>query len=326
MDVRVAEDHKRFDAWLVRHDQPPFTQSSAWAAILSEEGKQVELLEVFGEQGKVAQAVMIYTSLFLGWSYAFCPKGPTLLDGTVEDGVYAALKTYCLSKPCMFVRIEPVTILPRKDALKVVDINPRTTVYLDLHTKADDLLTAMHPKTRYNIRLAEKKELTVSQEKNVDVLYDLLMKTGERDTFKLHSRKHYEKIVASPLSRQFTVLLGGKPITAALFIGCGNTYTYVYGASDYEHRALMAPYFLQWKAIMFAQEQGYRWYDFFGIAPVEMVRGEYTYDEKHQYAGVTRFKLGFGGQTREVPGTYDLLISPLRYRMYEFLRRIRRKF
>ena len=335
MEIRLAEDQKRWDAWLVRQDKPAFTQSSAWAAILTAENKIVELLEFYEGSDKIAQALVLYNRLFNGWRYAFCPRGPVFFDRddrmgenaiVQEAAVYAAFKAHCAKKSCLFVRIEPSFLSPQEKSKKVVDINPRATTYLDLHKKEDELLSAMHQKTRYNIRLAEKKDVVLHQGKDVEILYDLLTVTGERDRFKLHGKIHYEKIVASPLSSQLTVMLKEKPIATALFASCGNTFTYVYGASDYEHRSLMAPYFLQWSAIKLAQERGFRWYDFFGIAPVEIVVGEYRYDENHQYAGVTRFKLGFGGTISEAPGTYDLLISSARYRMYGLLRKIRRKF
>lgn len=324
LDVRLATDIQRWDAWLHRRDVPPFTQSSAWAEILLHEGKRVEMVEFFGETGKVAQAVVVFQALPFGWHYAFCPRGPIVADAIDEAAVYEALMAYCRVKKCLFVRIEPTHLSVMPGAVKVVDVNPRATTLLDLQQPAENLINAMHQKTRYNIRLAEKKALTCTAEKDSAVLLDLLVMTGKRDGFSLHDRAHYEAIMASPLSSQLTIWSQSKPVATAVFVGCGNTFTYVFGASDYEHRALMAPYLLQWTAIKEGQKRGYRWYDFFGIAPVTMEQGDYTYDAKHQYAGVTRFKLGFGGVVRETPGTYDLIISPLQYRMYGLLRALRR--
>lgn len=326
LDVRLSTDNKHWDSWLHQRDVPPFTQSSAWADILVKENKTVELVEFRNDNAKVAQALLIFNTLPFGWRYAFCPRGPVVANDEEEAEVYDSLADYCKQKKCLFLRIEPAHSPVLPNAIKAIDINPRATVLLDLQQPLEKMLDAMHQKTRYNIRLAEKKELTVSDTKNTMFLLDLLFMTGKRDGFSLHDREHYEEILKSPLSAQLTVLLGQKPIATAVFVGCGNTYTYLYGASDYEHRSLMSPYVLQWAAIKHGQQKGYRWYDFFGIAPVTVDNGNYVYDEKHQYAGVTRFKLGFGGVVTEAPGTYDLIISPFQYRMYGLLRRFRRKF
>jgi lipid II:glycine glycyltransferase (peptidoglycan interpeptide bridge formation enzyme) len=73
----------------------------------------------------------------------------------------------------------------------------------------------------------------------------------------------------------------------------------------------MSPYLLQWSLIKYAQAAGYLYYDFYGI------------DEK-KWPGVTRFKTGFGGYVFEYAGTYDLVFKPVIYRVYEFLRKLRR--
>ncbi len=61
-------------------------------------------------------------------------------------------------------------------------------------------------------------------------------------------------------------------------------------------------------------------YDFFGVAPIK----DGNYDQNHQYAGVTRFKLGFGGMPQQSAGTWDVVIDPAKYKLYNFLRKLRR--
>jgi lipid II:glycine glycyltransferase (peptidoglycan interpeptide bridge formation enzyme) len=108
-------------------------------------------------------------------------------------------------------------------------------------------------------------------------------------------------------------------------------YTYLYGASDHEFRDYMSPLLLQWTAVARAKAAGATQYDFFGIAPPRESRNVnresrelYEYDPKHQYAGVTRFKLGFGGSVVEAPGTFDLILQPGKYKVYQLLRKLRR--
>ena len=89
----------------------------------------------------------------------------------------------------------------------------------------------------------------------------------------------------------------------------------------------MAPYLLQWEAVKLAKNLEYKYYDFFGVAPkINGQAEEYEYLPKHQYAGVTRFKLGFGGMPYSAAGTRDIIINNKKYKLYKLLRRLRRLF
>jgi lipid II:glycine glycyltransferase (peptidoglycan interpeptide bridge formation enzyme) len=158
-----------------------------------------------------------------------------------------------------------------------------------------------------------------------------MSQTGSRDKFSLHQQKHYEKVLESPMIYQLTAYENTKPVACAVFARFGNMFTYLYGASDYEYRHLMAPYLLQWQGIKMGKSFGCEWYDFFGVAPrwtsdfrPQTLDGSYDYDLKHQYAGVTRFKLGFGGTLSQAPGTFDAVIDAGKYKLYNFLRKLRR--
>ena len=226
------------------------------------------------------------------------------------------------NKNCIYFRVEPRSVIADSKFTihRSIDINPPATLILDLKKSEEELLAGMHQKTRYNIHLAEKKDLKISEEKNFEVFWSLMNQTGSRDKFKLHGKNHYELVLNSPLTFQLTVYFNNKPVATVVFAKFGNTFTYLYGASDYTHRDLMAPYLLQWEGIKMGKSSGYQLYDFFGVAPVK----DGNYDQKHQYAGVTRFKLGFGGKPHQLPGTFDLVVNTGKYKLYSILRRLRR--
>src|SRR3989338_8833423 len=138
MEIRLAEDQKRWDAWLVRQDKPAFTQSSAWAAILTAENKIVELLEFYEGSDKIAQALVLYNRLFNGWRYAFCPKGPVFFDRddrvsddavAQETAVYEALTAHCAKKSCLFFWIGPRFFLPPEKKKKILNKKSPPTHY-----------------------------------------------------------------------------------------------------------------------------------------------------------------------------------------------------
>lgn len=342
MPLRIETKFEMVNSWLKENaSRAPFCQSFEWEEILSREGKQVERLTVFDGDEPVAMALVEYHRLPFGWKYAFCPKGPVISSRFQVPGskLFKALTDYLKIKKCIFFRFEPQSDYElgtgNRELHKIHDFNPRATMILDLRHLPEELLMKMHPKTRYNINLAQKKGLRVSDAKDADIFMTLMKETGKRDKFRLHETKHYHEIIFSPLTQQLTVSYGPRPIATAVFAGFGDTFTYVFGASDYDHRSLMAPYLIQWEGIKMGQRFGYRYYDFFGVAPkistqsvVHSSQNEngYQYDARHQYAGVTRFKQGFGGEYHEDPGTFDLIISGWRYKVYGWMRALRRIF
>ena len=351
MDIKIISDSRQWDEWLKNNSQHnSFAQAWAWGDILAAEGKRVERLAVAEGEEILAQAQIVYSPLIFGWQYAFCPQGPIfdeLRSKNYELRIYETITNYLKEKNVIFLRVEPVSIIHDSKFIiqKTIDINPSATLILDLSKTEEELLAGMRQKTRYNIHLAEKKNLKIQNNPpfipplkgggqgggvNFEVFWSLMNKTGSRDKFSLHHKTHYEKVLQSPMAYQFTVYENTIPIACAVFARFGNTFTYLYGASDYARRDLMAPYLLQWEGIKMGKNSGCSFYDFFGVAPKklttnnEQLTTEYNYDLKHQYAGVTRFKLGFGGVPFQVPGTFDVVIDKNKYLMYNFLRKLRR--
>jgi len=329
MKVKIVKNQENWDGWLNKTSQfSVFPQSFAWGDILIAEGKKVERLAVVEGDEVLLQAQVVYSKLPFGMKYAFCPKGPVIKSKTtdIRHKILEELFLYFKKKGVIFVRIESSQDLGVEKTLYKVqhtlDINPKSTLILNLRKREEILLQEMHSKTRYNIRLAERKGVKIKREKNFKEFLRLMKLTGERDGFRLHFKDHYKKILDSDMSIQLNAVFEGKIIATAVFLKFGKTFTYLYSASDYEYRKVMAPNLLQWDAIVLAKTSGYKKYDFFGIAP--MKDGEY--DKTHQYSGVTRFKLGFAGEYQEETGTKDIIINKNRYFFYKILRKVRRLF
>lgn len=320
MQVKTVQNFLQYHE-VAKQLNASFAQSWQWGDILVCEGKQVERLMVEEDGRIVAVAQIMYMSLGFGFKYAFCPKGPI---GKMNEETMKVFGDYFKSKKVLFWRIEPVQKIDLPNLIQTVDINPRATLVLDLQKSEEEILNAMHSKTRYNIRLAQKKNLQIKNENNLKVFLELMKKTGSRDNFRLHETKHYEEILNSDVSRQLTVYSEQVPVATAIFVGYGDTFTYLFGASDHEYRQLMAPYLLQWEGIKIGQSEGYKFYDFFGVAPKMNDSAEYEFDEKHQYGGVSRFKQGFGGQYIETAGTFDVVLNKTKYNLYTWLRKLRR--
>ena len=301
-----------------------FLQSWAGGEIIRQDGEEILRLGVRQTGGgKMLAAVTVVKKSLSSAGYWWSPRGPIFgpdLETAVVNRVFDFLgeEIKKLDARFLFWRIEPL-VLPSSAAgyqvKKSVDLNPRQTLVLDLSESEESLLTDLQSKTRYNLRLAEKKGVTVSVGSADDLseFWRLLHLTGERDGFRLHGEEHYKNLL---LGGQGAIKLllaeyEGCQVAAGLFSFWGDRAVYLHGASDNQYRNVMAPYLLQWTAIMQAKKLGCRYYDFHGI------------DEK-KWPGVTRFKLGFGGRTVSYAGTWDVVFRPVSYVAYNFLRRLRR--
>jgi lipid II:glycine glycyltransferase (peptidoglycan interpeptide bridge formation enzyme) len=194
-----------------------------------------------------------------------------------------------------------------------LDVQVSKTIILDLSKTEDKLLKEMHQKTRYNIRLAEKKGVKIREaaEGEFEKFWELMSQTVNRDGFRLHEKDYYEKMIEVDGVKLFLGEAENKILCSGIFSFFGDTAVYLHGASSNENRELMAPHILQWELARRAKALGFKYYDFFGV------------DEK-KWPGVTRFKRGFGGKEVNYPGTFDVIFDIFKYDGYKVLRFVRR--
>lgn len=216
---------------------------------------------------------------------------------------------------------------PQPFRRSAADVQPPDTVLLDLRQTEAELLAAMKPKWRYNIKLAEKKGILVAETKAsgdwrpaLGKFYELYRETSERDRIALHPESYYAKLFetaasheggkagAKPDLRLWTASHEGDVLAAIITIFWGSQAVYLYGASSNEKRNLMPAYALQWAAIRAAREAGCAEYDFYGIPPTD--------SPDHPMAGLYRFKTGFGGRIAHRGGSWDYPLKPLLYEAF----------
>jgi lipid II:glycine glycyltransferase (peptidoglycan interpeptide bridge formation enzyme) len=178
----------------------------------------------------------------------------------------------------------------------------------------------MKPKTRYNIRLAERKGVKVRISEDAEALYSLLTKTAGRDKgYTPHPEDYYQKMLATlgpkDLVKIFVAEYQGQPLAAVLVSFFGEVAIYLHGGFDESQRNLMAPYLCQWEAIKYAKLKNCHYYDFWGVAETD--------DPKDGWAGITRFKDGFGGEKIVLPGSYDLILNSFWYHIFSMVAKIK---
>jgi len=335
MKVRLVESESELTAFFSRQEQTPFLQSWGWGEVQRRLGRDIIRLVVV-DGPIVAVALVVRQPLPASRAILYSPRGPVFVSGVslerqreILTDIELWLKHQPIGQGAVAWRIEPVLPAPMVGR-RTIDSQPPRTSLLDLRHSEDELLKAMHQKTRYNIRLAEKKGLTVEQRTDpaaLDIFWQLTQATTARDKFRPHGKSHYMAILdvlgGNELQNHGTtsVILyvashNGQPLAANMVVSYGDTVTYLHGASSDEKRELMAPYLAQWRAIQDAKKAGYHWYDFHGIAPEN--------EPNHAWVGITRFKNGFGGQAIDFAGTFDIPLSKGWYKAYQALRRVRR--
>ncbi|GIK43059.1 MAG: hypothetical protein BroJett011_68920 [Chloroflexota bacterium] len=326
---------------LARHGH--LLQSWAWGELKSRFGWSA--VQLYAPGGDTA-AQILFRRLPLGLTLAYIPKGP-VLDWTNSEqsrAFFAALHAEARKRRAILLKVEPNLWSPdfsldspgieaaanflRTSGFTSADaIQPRTSLVIDLSGDEAAILAAMKQKTRYNIRLAEKKGVTVRQggPEDVTIFYQLAQITAARDSFGVHSLDYFRAaydLFAPGRCALFLAEFEGRPLAALMAFSFGREAYYFYGASANKQRNLMAPYLLQWEAIRWAKSQGCTRYDLWGIPDADPVTLEAEFEYRHDNLwGVYRFKRGFGGQWVQSIGAFDYVYNPLLYQFYELIRR-----
>lgn len=303
-----------------------FLQSWEWGTFQKMAGHHVAR---FRDASGDGLAQLIRHGLPFGKSYWYCPRGPL---GNMPDLAGAPELSGSTFLRLEFPKTDPAAVLAMTGIAKVADVQPGQTLIVDLAQEQEAMMAAMHEKWRYNIRLAERKGVRVymagaGDASALEVFWSLMNETTERDGFRAHGKEYYRLMLEAlagdpategkkrPVARLVFAEHDGKVLAANLMLYFGATAIYLHGASSRERREVMAPHLLHWKAMLDAKAWGYGAYDFWGVAPEGA--------ENHPWAGITRFKRGFGGMYVSYPGTYDLPLDRFWYTLYRLARRAR---
>ena len=302
-----------------------FLQSNLWTLFKGSFGWEPYS---FHFEGKLVNALLRhYGKIF---SLVYIPYAPIEQERLEEVSAY--LKTL-LPKSCIFIRWDlpwyvkeegEWTDAPKSFQRATMDIQPPSSVILNMSRPLDEILKGMKDRARRNIKVAEKKGVVITCHgaEKLDVWYDLYKETSERDRITVHPKAYYQKLFELASSqkrldvRLYMASVDGDEIAGIITLFDGVEATYLYGASASRKRETQPNYALQWRAIQDAKAAGCLEYDFFGISPTD--------DPKHPMAGLYQFKTGWGGTIIHRPGCWDYPCHPKLYpgaRLYESVRK-----
>ncbi|HEX9008046.1 MAG TPA: peptidoglycan bridge formation glycyltransferase FemA/FemB family protein [Patescibacteria group bacterium] len=322
----TAVDKQKFDKAAVHP-----LQSWEWGEFRKSTGVGVSRLAKV-EDGEFAETYQITwhqipkTKFFIG----YCPKSVI-----PSEEALIKISEIAVARGAILVKFEPNE---RKNSgnedeinklSEVFDFKPgkalftRYSFWLDLDQSEENLLKNMHQKTRYNLRLAERKGVKIimdDTEEGFEDYWRLMEETTRRQGFFAHTKSYHLKMWKtmreSGMANLFKAVYEGKVLTTWIVFCLNGVLYYPYGASSNENREVMASNLMMWEVIKFGRKQKCKLMDMWGSLGPEP-------DEKDPWFGFHRFKQGYGPELVEFVGTYDLVIDPFLYKVYGMVDKMR---
>jgi lipid II:glycine glycyltransferase (peptidoglycan interpeptide bridge formation enzyme) len=352
MEIKEIKDKKIWEEFLEKCKEKTFLQSWNWGEFQKLMGNKIWRLGIYeNSKLKTQNSKLIGVALVIKISakrgtFLFVPHGPIIksqisnLKSQILKYLLEELKNLAKEEKCDFIRIAP--ILERNEENEKIfkelgfreapiHIHPELTWELDITPSEENLLMGMRKTTRYLIRQAQKnKEIEIEEENNfegIEKFNQIYRLTKERHGFVPFSLEYLKnEFLAFSRDNQISILLGkykGEIVSGGVFVFWQNIGFYHHGASSQKYPKIPVSYLLLWEAIKKAKERGCEKFNFWGIAPLTNSKFQIP-NSKHPWAGLTLFKMGFGGYKKEYLKTQDFPLS-LKYWFNFAVEKLRRK-
>ena len=322
------ENEKEWEELVKKSNAGGFHQAFSWSKFKQWDNWDSYKIGIFeNTSGKLLGGCIAYSfECNKSTNFIYIPEGP-ILNYENEDELFwqwRSLETalHSIVELSAKMRTTHIRMEPRLETIPSwmllgwkkapLNLQPRHTRIIDLTIKEEEILAAMKQKCRYNIRLAEKKNVRVYKASWSELakFYKLYEETAKRDKFSCKKIGFFEGLIQSmkfELALYIAESAEGIPLASALVVNFGDRATYLYGASSSENRNLMGPYALHWHITKEAKTNGFKEYDLWGVAPS-------LTDEAHDWHGLSVFKAGFGGKHLSFCGAYDYILQNEEYK------------
>ena len=290
-------------------------QTWEWGEFRKEWGNEVVRFPF----GQITVHKIPFTRLKIG----IFEKGPK-----PEKEQLKTLKKYATKNNLFFIKLEPnfiaenekqrkeiIKLLKKEGCLKGKRLFTPQTFWIDLKKPEDELLKSFSSKTRYNIKLSERKEVKVKEDNSNKAFIkylELTFQTAKRQRFYAHTEKYHKlmwkHLKPSKVAHLIIATYKKEILTAWILFTWKDFLYYPYGASSDKYRNLMANNLIMWEAIKFGKKLNLKTFDLWG---------------KEEGKGFTKFKEGYNPEVVEFLGTWDLVINKPIYYTYRFLENIR---
>ncbi len=343
MEAKLLHDRPAvFNHYVASHPMGDLLQTTYWGELKATTGWEPLPLVVISEGQIQASALILKRKLPIpGKSIFYSPRGPLFSNLKAAEFLIAAVKElgkkhnalmWKMDPPLQtndpnWTKFMPADLVTIDTGFDFDSVQPKYIMELDIRSSLDTILANMKSKTRYNIRYAKRKGVTIhlsNTKSDLEIFYSLLQETAVRDQFKIRSFQYFEHLwdhlIMTRNAALFLAFSDNQALGGTIAFRYGKRAWYVYGASSNQNRNLQASYALQWEMIRWAKGSGCHFYDFRGVSG--------DLDPENPLYGLYRFKDGFGAQIVEYVGEFDLPISSMYWMWqlsYNIYNRVKRK-
>ena len=296
----------------------PITQSSEWRKLQEELGEESILVE---KEGYQFLAIIKPTPV---GNYLYCPYGPVAKDKTSFKNALGSLNDLAKEKSAIFIRVEPYDEAFKNNlpdsAKKSTDLNPKETWILDLTGNDEEFKLRLPSRLLRYHKSAAKKGIIIEKSTNPDdikYLLKLQQALANEKGINTFSENYLKTELKQPFASLYLVKYEGSIIAAGLVFDDETTRYNLQGAQSDTGRKLHATGILTIQLILDAREKKLKSFDFWGIAPDDA-------PDDHPWKGFTAFKKTFNGIEVKHAGTYDIVLSPFKYHLYQIIRKVNR--
>ncbi len=320
-------NNEKYEDFILKHTKGHFLQSPEWAKLKDNWNHEVIIVKNEKQEIKGVMSILVRKIIpQLPFTIMYAPRGPVcdITDKEVLKQMTEEIKKIAKERKAIVFKMDPdveksntefantLKELGYKIKENVTDyrqvIQPMYVFRIHLNGRSEEeVLASFNQKTRYNIRLAIKKGVTVREGKKEDLkkIYPIMQETGLRDDYGIRPLSYFEKMYDCMTEKYMKIFIAeyeGEPIAFVIPIIYGDKVWYLYGASSNKHRNLMPNYLLQWEMIKLAINNKCNIYDFRGVSGFK--------DENHPQYGIYKFKKGFNGDFTEFIGDVNYVFKP----------------
>jgi lipid II:glycine glycyltransferase (peptidoglycan interpeptide bridge formation enzyme) len=358
MEIKEIKDKKIWEEFLEKCKEKTFLHSFNWGEFNKMIGNKIWRFGLFQiANGKLQIENLISVALVIKilakrGTFLFVPHGPVIIQNSkiknqnenlkfkIFKEFLEKLKKLAKEEKCDFIRIAPILEGNEKNERifkelgfreAPIHIHPEITWELDISKSEDEILKKMRKTTRYLIRQALKnKEIEILKSEKIEDLEEfnkIYQETATRHRFIPFSFDYLKnEFLAFKDDKQILIILGkykGETVSGGIFVFWQKIGFYHHGASSQKYPKIPVSYLTIWEAIKEAKNRGCEKFNFWGIAPLKNSKSQIP-NSKHPWAGLTLFKMGFGGEKKEYIKTHDFPISK-KYWLCYFIEKLRKK-
>ncbi len=301
-------------------------QTWEWGEFQKSQGHKVYRLGVFDQEKLISG----YTISFHQVPKTKYSVGTILRGPNIDEDLLTNVSKIAVDENAIFVKLEPDVLKKNSSYYSFSNLfsSPKSAFYphshiVDLTRSEEELLTLCHPKTRYNIRLANRhgvKTEEVTTDSGFEQYLKLIFESTKRQGFYLHSpeyhRRQWQILKKTHIPHIFLASYRGEVLAAFMTFVFRDRLFYPYGGTSDNHKEVMAPNLLMWEIIKFGRSQNLKTFDMWGSLGPNAREGDNGF-------GFHRFKQGYGGELKEFVGSYDLVLNIQLYKFYNFINLIR---